>query len=405
VVATLLVPAVTAPAPAEASALSGRLARELASGGGATSALAVDLATGRTLLSVAPDVARSPASVEKLYTMSTALKRFGLRGTLPTTALSDAVIAPDGTLAGDLYLRGGGDPTFGDQSFDRANYGTGATVQALVRRLRTAGLRRVFGRVVGDESLFDSLRGTIDSRFGVDPYIGPLSAADFDRGLADLNGNSFQARPPLFAADALRTALERAGIRVTGRSSAGPTPPGATPLGSVSSPPMSTIAGLTLRASDNFMAEMTLKDLGARFGGAGSTAAGAAVVGHQLHGFGISARVLDGSGLTRADHTSPRALIGLLGAVRVDPIGRTLRAALPAAGRTGTLAHRMVATAADGRCQAKTGTLSDVSTLAGYCRGARSGDDIAFALLFNHCDPSSAHDAQDAVVEDLARSS
>lgn len=403
-VALLVAPAIAATPSAAASTASRRLAHELASGGGARGALAVDLDTGRTLLSVAPDVARSPASVEKLYTMSTALERFGLRGTLQTTALSDAVIAPGGTLTGDLYLRGGGDPTFGDEGFDRANYGTGATVQALVRRLRANGLRRVDGSVVGDEGMFDSLRGTIDSNFGVDAYIGPLSAVDFDRGLADPNGNGFQSRPPLFAADALRTALENAGIRVTGRSSAGPTPRGATALGSVSSPPMSTIGGLTLRPSDNFLAEMTLKDLGARFGGAGSTAAGATVVRRQLHSYGISARVLDGSGLSRADHTTPRALIGLLGAVRLDPIGQALRAALPAAGRTGTLVHRMVGTAADGRCQAKTGTLSDVSTLAGYCRGARSGHDIAFALLFNRCDISSAHYAQDAVVEDLARS-
>jgi serine-type D-Ala-D-Ala carboxypeptidase/endopeptidase (penicillin-binding protein 4) len=64
------------------------------------------------------------------------------------------------------------------------------------------------------------------------------------------------------------------------------------------------------------------------------------------------------------------------------------------AGRTGTLRTRMRGTAAAGRCQAKTGTLSNVSALAGYCR-AVSGHDIVFALLMNNVGLGTARAQQD----------
>src|ERR1019366_7760416 len=100
-------------------------------------ALVLDLNTGQTLFSDNPHVARLPASVQKLYTTSTALLKFGPRGTLSTSVLGVGSMQGD-TFTGTLYLRGGGDPTFGSASFDYANYGTGATGQRLVGHLRAA---------------------------------------------------------------------------------------------------------------------------------------------------------------------------------------------------------------------------------------------------------------------------
>ena len=120
-------------------------------------------------------------------------------------------------MRGDLYLVGGGDPTFGSNSFaERAYGGGGATLEGLARAVQRAGVRRVTGSVLGDESLFDSLRGGPDSGYGVSTWVGPLSALSFNRGLARENGSAFQTRPPEFAAKKLTAALERRGIRIEG---------------------------------------------------------------------------------------------------------------------------------------------------------------------------------------------
>ena len=99
--------------------------------------------------------------------------------------------------------------------------------------------------------------------------------------------------------------------------------------------------------------------------------------------FGIRPRIYDGSGLDRADHTSPHQQVNLLRALRNTAIGDALKASLPVAGRSGTLIHRMRGTAAASRCAAKTGTLADVSALAGYCTSS-GGDQIAFAIDMNN---------------------
>ena len=131
----------------------------------------VDLTTGQTLFSARADTGRLPASVEKLYTTSTVLLRFGPNANLLTRVLGVGTIS-DGVFTGTLYLRGGGDPTFGAQGFDRYYYGTGATMQRLVANLiRDTGLTAVDGRIAGDESYFDSLRGTIATDFESSEYV------------------------------------------------------------------------------------------------------------------------------------------------------------------------------------------------------------------------------------------
>ena len=127
-----------------------------------------------------------------------------------------------------------------------------------------------------------------------------------------------------------------------------------------------------LPPSDNFFAEMLVKDLGARFGGAGTTAAGASVVARTISALlGIHPAVVDGSGLSPADHTSPYQVADLLVGLAPTPIGAVLREHMAVAGRTGTLAKRMRNTGAAGRCEGKTGTLTGVSNLVGYCQSAQ----------------------------------
>ena len=159
-----------------------------------------------------------------------------------------------------------------------------------------------------------------------------------------------------------------------------------------------------LPPSDNFFAETLLKDLGARFGGAGTTAAGAAVVSSTIATLlGIHPHVVDGSGLSPADQTSPQQVGSLLVQVASTPIGSVLRENLAVAGRSGTLKLRMRHTGAAGRCQGKTGTLTGVSNLVGYCQSL-GGHLLAFAIFTDGIETPAAHTFQDHIAITLADS-
>lgn len=391
----------TVPATASAAPLDSTLSRELARAGGVNGGYVLDTTTGRVLASIRADTPRIPASVEKLYTTSTALLRFGPDGTLDTTVLGSGRLAEDGTWRGDLWLRGSGDPTFGSQRFITRSYGVGASVEQLAAAVADAGITRVTGRVYGDETAFDLRRGGPSTSWGFDVWVGAsLSGLLYNRGLAREDGSSLQKTPALFAAQQLTAALRTSGVRVAKAAASGTVPAAAEQLASVSSPPMSTLARLTLVDSDNLYAEQLLKSTGAAYGTAGSTPAGATVARQTLRRFKISPRIADGSGLSRQNATSPRQVVSLLDGMRTEP---ALQAAMPLAGRTGTLARRMRGTTAQDRCQAKTGTLSNVSGLAGYCRTANNHV-IAFAVLANSVNTYSAKAAEDRLAIALARS-
>jgi serine-type D-Ala-D-Ala carboxypeptidase/endopeptidase (penicillin-binding protein 4) len=170
----------------------------------------------------------------------------------------------------------------------------------------------------------------------------------------------------------------------------------------VDSPPMSELARLTNVPSDNFDAEMLLKALGAAFGGAGTTPAGAAVVRQQMSVFGITPQVVDGSGLSRANRTSPRQVVTLLAGMHAqEEVGPAFESSLAVAGRTGTVRRRMRGTPAQDRCRTKTGTLRAVSALAGYCV-TTAGRTVAFAMLMSTRNITRAHVLQDRMTAAIA---
>jgi D-alanyl-D-alanine carboxypeptidase/D-alanyl-D-alanine-endopeptidase (penicillin-binding protein 4) len=374
------------------SSLQAALNQDMARIGGASGALVVDLTTGQTLFSDQAGTGRLPASVEKIYTTSTVLLRFGPSATLTTSVLEGkGWLGKNRVWHGSLYIRGGGDPTFGSADFIRSNYGgAGANVQSLAAGVRRFGIRGVVGQVLGDESYFDSLRGTSASDFQFDPDMeGALSALAFDRGLS---GSSDVHHPALYAAQQLISALPAAGVKASAHAGAGTTPDGAQPVAAVPSPPISQLIAMTNTPSDNFFAEMLIKGLGARFGAGGSTAAGAGVVTALLsRRFGIHPKVVDGSGLSYADSTSPSQVLSVLAKLRFN---HSFWSSLAVGGETGTLSDEMKGTPAQGNCRGKTGTLSSVANLAGYCH-ARDGHTVAFAVLANSVsDPTYVHSVE-----------
>src|SRR4051794_15288539 len=365
--------------------LQGKLAREMRLAGARGSAFVEELGSGRVLYAARPDVARPPASVNKLFTTATALVRFGPDATFDTRVMATAEPDAEGILRGHLYLRGGGDPTL-----------TTTRVRSMAAEIADAGVTSVVEGIAGDGTYFDALPGSYRTGGRYDRDMGGgIAALAVNRGLR-------QSSPSLIAPRAPAPQLRRQKVRVAGETTTGVTPNTARALATISSPPLRRVIALTNTPSDNLYAETLLKHLGAHFGGAGTTAEGAAVVRRQMAAFGIAPRVVDGSGLARANATTPRQIVGLLAHMASEESAGVFRTSLPLAGRSGTLRTRMRGTAAAGRCRAKTGTIRFVSALAGYCP-TPDGNTIAFAFQMSGMNVGAARRIQDRMTVAVAR--
>lgn len=345
-----------------------------------TGFLVYDLTTRRTLFEVRPTVARAPASVAKIFTTVALLRLLGPDARLHTAVLGSGHLGPGGVWHGDLYLRGDGDPTFGDGGFIRAwEDGRGATVSTLVAQLRRHGIRQVTGRVYGDGSRFDDVPGgpITGGAPDIPDYGGELSALTFDHG-----ATGRRLSPPAFAARQLARSLRAAHIRVRAATRPARTPAGARHLASVASPPLRVLLALMDVPSDDLFADLLTKQLGRRYLGRGTLWAGSREILAALRSYHVAPRLSDGSGLDPADRTTPAQVISLIRQVWPTRVGHLLAASLPVVGETGTVAEIGLHSPARGRCLAKTGTLATVTNLAGVCR-ARGGDRLAFALFID----------------------
>jgi serine-type D-Ala-D-Ala carboxypeptidase/endopeptidase (penicillin-binding protein 4) len=349
----------------------------------------VDLDSGKTVFARNPDLPLAPASNEKLALTYAALKELGPDFEFRTEVLG--VGWQDGAVwHGSLVLKGYGDPTLSSLGLKR-----------LANQLAKAGIRQVTGHLFADESWFDTVRtapGWKASFFLEE--CPPLSALVAD---GDLVGNRFALSPAISATAKFRQALRTAGI-TTGGISLRKAPSGAAPLAQVDSDPLSDILTEMDHNSDNDVAELLLKDIGAEVGTGGTTAAGDAVVIRSLAAAGVSlagVRIVDGSGLSLDDRLTARAVTSLLLLSWRDPdLRNVLWNALPVAGVSGTLQHRLLDGPAHGAVRAKTGTTDLASALSGY-----ASDRYAFSILQNG-EPVSfyyARMAQDRVAQALAR--
>jgi D-alanyl-D-alanine carboxypeptidase/D-alanyl-D-alanine-endopeptidase (penicillin-binding protein 4) len=356
------------------------LTHEMGLAGRESGAYVYDMTTGTPVFSLRAGTRRAPASVEKIFTSIAALSELGPQARFHTSVLGQGSLGPGGVWHGSLYLRGGGDPTFGSRGFNRLyEQGYGPTVSELVGQLMRDGIRRVTGRVIGDGSLFDSEPGGPSTDFAPDltDIGGELGALTYNHGAS--NG----LEPAAYAAHALALALRAKHVWALAAPSTAVTPRRAHPLARVSSPPLSTMLRLMNVPSDDFFAEIFTKQLGARFDGAGTTAAGASVIASVLAGsYGVHPTIADGSGLSRHNRTSPLEVVDLLRAVWHTSPGNMLWDSLPTMGVDGTVAEIATGTPAQGHCIAKTGTLDNVTNLAGYCHSA-GHQLVAFALFLD----------------------
>lgn len=198
--------------------------------------------------------------------------------------------------------------------------------------------------------------------------------------------------PTLFFATTLRTALVAHGIDVRGPAvdiddiSDAPSRDRAVVVATYRSPALSTLAPTLMKVSQNLYGETLLKTIGAAAGTptaeTGRTAARSIVEAWGVEAAGLIQ--VDGSGLSRYNYVTPETLITILTHVdRDERLSAPFHAALPLAGREGTLAGRMRGTPGEGNVRAKTGTLTNVRALAGYVTTAE-GEPLAFAILANN---------------------
>ena len=356
-----------------------------------TGAVAIDLTNDQTVYARNGSLPLIPASNEKLPVTFAALTALGPGFTIETDVLGEGALV-GAVWQGDLVLKGYGDPTL-----------SASDLVSLARQVRADGITRVTGRILGDESWFDARRTAAGWKAAF--YLTespPLSALVVDRAVV---GRTVSTDPALASAQLFRADLVAVGIRVAGAAAHGVADYAATQLASVTSPPLATIVRSMDRYSDNFTAEMLVKELGEVQAGQGTTAAGVGVVTGLLAQAGIplaGVRLVDGSGLSILDRLTPNAVVSLLSVMWHDPeLQPELLASLPVAGRTGTLADRMRRSAATGVVRAKTGTTSNASALSGFVGGR-----YVFSVLQNGFPVSWtwARTAQDRFASALAAS-
>ncbi len=323
-----------------------------------TAAVAVDLTTGKKLYAHNLSLPLIPASNQKLAVTYACLLALGPTYRFGTDVLGEGEL--DGSLwRGDIVLKGYGDPTLSTLDLLK-----------LASQLYAQGIRRIGGHIVGDESYFDAKRmGPGWKTWFFINESPPLSALTVDR--ARYQGHTTR-EPALAAALSFRAALLRVGITVAGRAVTGQADVEAVPLASIESVPLEQILRFMDHESDNFTAELLLKQLGAGFADQGSSASGATVIRQLLGEQQIplaGVRIVDGSGLSRYDRLTANSVVAMLQASWLDAdLREILLAALPLAGHSGTLDGRMRGTAAAGRVRAKTGTLNEASALSGYVK-------------------------------------
>lgn len=194
--------------------------------------------------------------------------------------------------------------------------------------------------------------------------------------------------PALYALYAFQRDLAAAGVTVSGIRALGPTPATGTVVAKKVSAPLSSILTPYLKLSNNGIAETLVKTLGRSGGQPGTWDAGTAVVSSWLTSNYLSTpgvTVRDGSGLSYDNRMTAQTIIRVLHWDRVQPWFDTFYAALPIAGNPdkligGTLRNRMIGTVAANNLHGKTGTLSGVTALSGYVRGA-DGRLYVFSML------------------------
>jgi len=408
-----------------------------------------------------------PASVAKLVSVATAAEAVGWDYRFTTTMRASGPV-DDGALHGDLLIVGGGDPAIGGRGGDDLN--------AWIDALKTAGVKRIDGRIVGVDDAYEDPRPGFawswdDLGYSTGAIFGALNLAE-NRLTVTVNPGAFAGastslafnveaqdlpitnrsvtgapgttalvwpemrpgettltiagsvpvggmpatltvsagNPTAWFARVLRRRLVSSGIDVAGPAvdaddvSIAP-PDAAAIVYTYRSHPLAEIAQPLLKESINLYGE-AVQRLNAAGPPPRSNDQAIEGIKQRLTSWGISAdafQLVDGSGLSRRDVLAPEALLNVLSRMYDPSANSPWMRALPIAGIDGTLAARMKGTAGENNVRAKTGTMSNVRSLAGYAT-SRGGEVLAFVAIVNNFEGSGAqaNAALDAIAVRLA---
>ncbi|HVF39971.1 MAG TPA: D-alanyl-D-alanine carboxypeptidase/D-alanyl-D-alanine-endopeptidase [Gemmatimonadaceae bacterium] len=457
------VPVVLATTPRSAAALSadlGSMANRVRSG--LFGIMAVSLTKGDTLFTHNAGTPLVPASTLKMLTAAIALDRLGPKYQFSTDVLYDGTLGSDGTLNGNIYLRGDGDPTLGGRYMGG---GPGAPMNLLAEQIAARGIRTVTGEVIGDATAFDDERipqGWL-SRYLQAGYAARVSGLSLNEnliwvtvtpgqgaklepatsaipivnnvrtvrgggarlsirrtreGAITVSGTIGTGSPPRryvyvvehpapFATGALRSALVAKGIAVAGGIRLGKTPGNATKIASVASPTLDRILAAMNRESINHYAELVLRNAarGRERDKVGNVANSKSLLRQFFAGKvgadSVALQIADGSGLSTLDRVTSRAMVQMLGYAHRADWGPYFHASLPVAGESELMRRRMRGGSAQGNLHAKTGTTNDVVGLGGYVT-ALNGEVIAFSFIYNGRDRWTAKSMMDAMGQTMA---
>ncbi|MES2354705.1 MAG: D-alanyl-D-alanine carboxypeptidase/D-alanyl-D-alanine-endopeptidase [Pseudomonadota bacterium] len=405
------------------------------------------------------DVAMSPASVMKLLTTYTALQILGPAYTWKTEAFSDGVV-DQGSLRGNLYIKGYGDPKL--------------TVEQLwlfLKRIRAAGVKVIAGDVILDTSYFAAVvrepsdfdgqplraynanpsallinYNAININLSVDTSqqrvktwmepgfaalklvnhvtLDPGPCGDWRNQLnlkIDGSGNARKLQlsgkfsihceeknyaasfftPTDFAGDLILDLWQEMGGKLRGRVHVGETPQDATMLARLESPPLSTVITDVNKWSNNVMARQLYLTLGAKYAAAPATSDKSfGVVNQWLLSKNLNFPELvleNGSGLSRSERISAGHLADLLIDAWKSPVMPQFIASLPIAAIDGTMKNRLKENGIAGRAYIKTGSLEGVKTLGGYVLD-KNGRWMTVVSLINHPQAGKAREAEDALL-------
>lgn len=357
-------------------------------------------ADGSTLYDGRAERAVAPASAVKLVVAATALNVLGADYRFDTVLSSQGPVAGDGTLDGNLWLAGSGDPSFSDDD-----------LRGGVGELARAGLRRVSGSVAVDPS---AMRGPeINPHWGADDigqdYAPPTNALSIDgdtvESRATVDGVEERFWTPVrdvprYAATLLQRALAQHGIATGGRPLVGSSPLDTVVLWEHRSQPLRALEKHMLYVSDNHYAEQLLRSVGGESEGNADDAGGLSAERRFLNERGIpypGLHLEDGSGLSSQDRIAAVTLGRILSDAQLRGGDSALYSLLPQGGKQGTLRDYDFTTAL-GRVRAKSGHIGGVSSLAGYVNTLHHGR-VAFAFLVN----GSPGDPDEAIVRAVDR--
>jgi D-alanyl-D-alanine carboxypeptidase/D-alanyl-D-alanine-endopeptidase (penicillin-binding protein 4) len=349
-----------------------------------SSCVAVDSATG-PLTRIHTTTPLAGASTQKLLVAASALAVLGPQHRFETRAVATAPIH-DGTLDGDLTIVGGGDPVLSTSDAPSTATAPNTRLSTLADAIVGAGVHRINGALVADDSRYDRARRSPDWTPGelAEGDVGALGALVVNAGYA--NNGLPASDPALDTVQALAPLLSARGVQIANGATdpAHAAPKSAREIAHVDSPPLAPIIEQMLTASNNETAELLTREIGFARAGSGTTGAGTQAIPAVLTKLGVPVAGVvlhDGSGLAPVDRITCATLLAIV-ELASQPKFSAIDRGLPVAGRTGTLFGRFGGTSLVGRLRAKTGHIDKVVGLAGVidpsANGATPGAHFAF---------------------------